>query len=106
MNLNKYQKGALETDMGQATNPDTALYYTALGLNGEAGEYAEKVKKHMRDGRVLGDDAANELGDTLWYLAVAAWTIGYSLEEIGQMNLAKLAKRAKRKKLHGAGDDR
>jgi NTP pyrophosphatase (non-canonical NTP hydrolase) len=104
--LNTYQDKAMSTAMGQATNPETAIYYTALGLNGEAGEYAEKVKKHMRDGKALGDDAANELGDTLWYLAVAANAIGYTLEEVAQMNIAKLASRAERKVLHGAGDER
>ena len=49
---------------------------------------------------------AYELGDVLWYLANAASDIGYSLEEIGQMNLDKLQDRSQRNKLRGSGDNR
>lgn len=113
MDLNTYQERAMATAMGAATAGECptcglnkGLVYTVLGLNGEAGEYAEKVKKHIRDGGNLDDAAASELGDTLWYLSAAASALGYSLEDIGQMNIDKLTDRAKRKMLHGSGDER
>lgn len=85
---------------------DVGLVYTALGLVGEAGEYAEKIKKHIRDG-VLDDRlAAKELGDVLWYLANAAQELGYDLSEIAEMNLEKLDDRKSRNKIGGNGDTR
>jgi NTP pyrophosphatase (non-canonical NTP hydrolase) len=105
MNLNEYQDAALKTALEAATGP-SGIVYTALGLNGEAGEYAEKVKKHIRDGSQLGVEAAQELGDLCWYLAVAAWKLGYTLDQVAQMNLEKLASRQQRSLLGGSGDDR
>ena len=106
VNLNEYQDRARKTALGPAIDPDTALVYTALGLNGEAGEYAEKVKKHIRDGTRMAGDAALELGDVLWYLAMSAFAIGYTLEEVAQLNVDKLRRRAVRDTLMGSGDDR
>lgn len=107
MTLNEFQKGALET----AVYPEQyRVIYPALGLAGEAGETADKVKKVLR-----GDDAwteerkravALEIGDVLWYCAALAWDLGYSLEEIGRMNHEKLASRKARGKLGGDGDER
>lgn len=89
----------------------TDLAYPALGLCGEAGEVAEKVKKIIRDknGRMTKQDQeaiAKELGDALWYLNACAKTIGVSLPEIAVHNIEKLYSRKKRGKLHGEGDDR
>lgn len=109
MNFTEYQTAALETAVypGRGKN----LYYPALGLNGEAGEVAEKVKKLERDnGGILTDeraeDIAKELGDCLWYISELATQIGASLEVIAQMNIEKLESRKVRGKIQGEGDNR
>jgi len=106
MELNDYQDKALSTALEQALGMDGGIQYTTLGLNGEAGEVAEKVKKWMRDGNLSLRDVALELGDCLWYLAVLAANIGYTLDEVAQMNVDKLASRRERSVLKGSGDDR
>lgn len=83
-----------------------ALTYCALGLCGESGEYAEKVKKAIRDGTWDTKLAALELGDVLWYLTCSAMEIGLSLDTIAQMNLRKLQDRQARGVLKGSGDER
>ena len=85
---------------------DLGLTYTALGLVNEAGEYAGKIKKYMRDNTLDDITAAKELGDVLWYLAVAASELGYDLSEIAQMNIDKLKSRKERGVIGGSGDDR
>jgi NTP pyrophosphatase (non-canonical NTP hydrolase) len=103
-----------DMDVYQAQARKTAIYpkqyklvYPALGLCGEAGEVAEKIKKSMRDGNKLDDLAvAKELGDVLWYLANLAEDLGYDLSEIAQMNYEKLKSRQERNALKGNGDDR
>jgi NTP pyrophosphatase (non-canonical NTP hydrolase) len=87
------------------------LTYPALGLCGEAGEVAEKVKKTLRDdGGVLSDERrdalSRELGDVLWYLSQLATEAGLDLEEIAAENLDKLFSRQERGVLRGSGDDR
>lgn len=83
-----------------------ALAYCALGLTGEAGEYAEKVKKLLRDGTFDRTLMAKELGDVLWYITRSANELGYSLSEIAQINFDKLKDRAERNVLSGSGDTR
>ena len=83
----------------------------ALGLTGEAGELADKIKKVYRDkGGVFKQEEreaiAKELGDVLWYLTRLGATLGFSLEEIAQRNIEKLADRAKRGVINGSGDNR
>lgn len=107
MELNYYQKGALET----AIYPqDRRVVYPALGLAGEAGETADKVKKFLRGDYELDTEhkraIALEIGDVLWYCATLANDIGYTLEEVGRMNLEKLRSRQQRNKLSGDGDNR
>lgn len=98
---------------------DSAIYdekfrilYPALKLAGEAGEVAEKVGKRLRDydgdldNLEFQQELAKELGDVLWYISALASDMGYSLAEIGDMNLAKLASRAARGVLGGSGDNR
>lgn len=107
MNLNNYQKKALET----AIYPEQyKIVYPALGLNGEAGEVAEKVKKILRGDSALSEerraDIALELGDVLWYAATLANDLGYSLEDIAKMNIKKLEMRQKKGLLGGNGDHR
>jgi NTP pyrophosphatase (non-canonical NTP hydrolase) len=84
--------------------------YPTLGLCGEAGEVAEKVKKVIRDhGHVFDDhreSIAKELGDVLWYVSQLAYELGYSLDDIAQMNIDKLTSRRDRGALHGEGDNR
>lgn len=106
MKLDEYQMRAEST----AVYPDEfAIMYPTLGLTGEAGEVADKVKKIYRDGTpslFYKNDIAKELGDVLWYVAVLARDLGYSLEEVAQMNLDKLYNRKIRDALHGSGDNR
>ncbi len=103
-----------DMDVYQAQARKTAIYpreykiiYPALGLCGEVGEVAEKVKKSIRDGHDLDDKAlAKELGDVLWYLANLAEDLGYDLSEIAEMNYEKLKSRQERNTLKGNGDER
>jgi NTP pyrophosphatase (non-canonical NTP hydrolase) len=85
--------------------------YPTLGLCGEAGEVADKVKKVLRDrggefNAAVRDDLLLELGDVLWYAAQLATELGLSLGEIAEANLAKLASRAERNVIAGSGDRR
>jgi len=81
--------------------------YPALALGGEAGEFSEKVKKAWRDGTPLNtEEAAKELGDVLWYVDAAAKDMGYTLQQIAQMNLDKIQSRRARGVLGGSGDNR
>ena len=108
LTLNRYQEKAKTT----AVFPECfGIIYCALAINGEAGELAEKVKKIIRDhdGEWTEEKkraAALELGDILWYLANCADQLGYTLNEVAQMNLDKLADRYKRGKIKGSGDNR
>jgi len=106
MNFNEYQKIAHST----AIYPEEyKVIYPALGLCGEAGEVAEKVKKIVR-----GDDRLNnvtssivmELGDVLWYISALADDLGISLEQVAQWNVDKLQRRMKNNKIKGDGDNR
>ena len=109
MDFAEYQARSRET----AVYPDAGnnIAYPALGLCGEAGETAEKVKKAIRDdGGTLTEARreaiAAELGDVLWYVAQLATEARLDLDEIAQANLDKLASRRERAVLHGSGDDR
>jgi NTP pyrophosphatase (non-canonical NTP hydrolase) len=109
MLLNEYQEAALDTAV--YPNQGANFAYPALGLAGEAGEVADKLKKVLRDnGGVLTDSVrdavAKELGDVLWYVSVLAHEMDYSLEEIAQTNLDKLASRQERGVITGSGDNR
>lgn len=85
--------------------------YPALGLVGEAGEVAEKIKKLVRDRQGIVDDdvrvaVAKELGDVMWYLAALCKEFGLDMGEVAQGNLDKLAARAAKGTLGGSGDNR
>ena len=87
------------------------LTYPALGLCGEAGEAAEKVKKAIRDdgGQLTPERRealAAELGDVLWYVAQLATEAGLDLDQIAGANLDKLLSRRDRDVLQGSGDFR
>ena len=102
MELNEYQNRAAETLLPTSDN----LNYLALGLASEAGEFAGKVKKLIRDGEFDGKAAMKELGDVLWYVAMAAKKLGYTLEDVARVNNLKLHIRAERGELGGNGDER
>ena len=102
MTYDGYQEFARTTAMDPE---DVKVVYPTLGLCGEAGEVAEKIKKHMRDGRSLVG-VGLELGDVLWYISALADDLGITLEEIAQANVDKLASRMNRGKLGGSGDER
>jgi NTP pyrophosphatase (non-canonical NTP hydrolase) len=87
------------------------LLYPTLGLCGEAGEVAEKIKKMVRDDDgILSDERraalSKELGDVLWYLAQLATEAELDLDAIAEENLEKLLSRRDRNVLQGSGDDR
>lgn len=85
---------------------DKALEYVALGLASEAGEFAGKVKKWIRDGKLDRDAVAAELGDVLWYVARAASELEVYLSDIAYDNVEKLKSRKARGVLGGSGDNR
>ena len=78
-----------------------------LGLVGEAGEVAEKLKKSFRDGAVLDKEGMiKELGDVLFYVAACANFYGSTLEKVANLNMKKLNSRKERGVLKGSGDNR
>lgn len=116
MTLNEYQKAALTT----AVYPrEFKAIYPALGMAGEAGEVADKMKKIIRDTDIKRNEQgeieiepkkaveiAKEVGDVLWYVATMANDLGISLESIAEMNIEKLQSRKRRGVLGGSGDNR
>lgn len=93
MTLNEYQRNALRT-AGTYENNTKMLLNGLMGLNGEAGECIDILKKNIFQGHEFNhDDMINELGDVLWYLAISADAIGASLSEIAEHNVQKLTKR-------------
>ena len=112
LTLNEYQERMSGTAIYKCP-----VIYPALGLANEAGECLGKIKKMIRDDDVRFDgtleitpeqraDLGAELGDVLWYIAALSKDLGLNLEEVGQMNLDKLADRKMRGKLKGSGDNR
>lgn len=95
---------AIYPDYGTGSN--TELSYLALGLMGESGEVAEKIKKKIRDGSFDPKETAKECGDVLWYLARLCNALGTNLEEVALQNYIKLLDRKNRNKLSGSGDNR
>jgi NTP pyrophosphatase (non-canonical NTP hydrolase) len=109
MLISDYQELSRRT----ATYPGAGenIVYPTLGIAGEAGEVAEKVKKLLRDDDGVmtaerREALAGELGDVLWYVAQVATEAGLDLEEIAQGNLDKLLSRQQRGVLSGSGDSR
>ncbi len=111
--FNNYQKAAVAL----ASYPDVGknMVYPALGIAGEAGEVADKVKKFWRnngiaDGAQISagqkEALVKELGDVLWYLAAIGKEIGVKLSEIAQANIDKLTDRHARGVIKSEGDNR
>jgi NTP pyrophosphatase (non-canonical NTP hydrolase) len=109
MTFEEYQIEARKTAV--YPNQDNNYIYPTLGLAGEAGEVAEKIKKVIRDndGIVTEEKKAEitkELGDVLWYIANLSKELGISMEEVAGKNIEKLKSRQERDLLHGSGDNR
>ena len=110
MTFDDYQKQALTTVISTDDDFKDTLHWV-LGLCGESGEVAEKLKKIIRDkdGEISQADKGEigkELGDVLWYLAVCAHQMGFKFDDIANGNLAKLQSRKARGKIGGSGDNR
>jgi NTP pyrophosphatase (non-canonical NTP hydrolase) len=108
MTFEEYQINAVATAIYGEGNK---VVYPTLGLCGEAGEVAEKIKKVIRDkGGVFSDETkvelAKELGDVLWYIANIANDLGIGMEIVASMNIEKLESRRQRNLIHGEGDNR
>ena len=109
MDMNDYQENAGWTNIypyGRA-----GLYAMTLGLCGESGEFADKMKKIIRDHDGLfkvGDREAlaGELGDVLWYVSQVAYRLGLDLSVVADKNLRKLKSRQERGVIGGSGDER
>lgn len=115
MELNEYQKQAMTTCMPSSEN----FSYMFLNLVGEVGEFASKVAKAIRkehadisvndlnlDEVVSDEELQKEAGDILWQLSGLCTVMGWSLEEVAQQNLDKLASRKERNVIDGSGDNR
>jgi NTP pyrophosphatase (non-canonical NTP hydrolase) len=109
MNFEEYQQKSRRTAL--YPNIGNNFIYPTIGLAGESGEVAEKIKKVIRDKNGVADEETKEaikkeLGDVLWYVAQLATELGLSLDDVAENNIAKLASRLERGALHGSGDNR
>lgn len=122
MELNEYQKKAMQTCMPSCDN----VSYMLLNLQAEVGELAGKIAKAIRKGhaRINGNglvittkislseqaqlykDIKCELGDVLWQLSGVCSSMDFSLNDIAKQNLKKLADRQQRGVIDGNGDYR
>jgi NTP pyrophosphatase (non-canonical NTP hydrolase) len=113
MTFNEYSVAALKS--ADYPNMNANLIYPALGLAGEAGEFAEKVKKNWRNKGSMSalnlspeqrTEFLKEIGDCLWYCAAACEELGYSLDAAAEANIYKLRDRAARGVIKSEGDNR
>ena len=121
MTLNDYQDKAMTTCLASCKNE----VYAINGLTAEVGEINDKIAKWVRKGifridnnrltystadeevvNEYQEELALEVGDCLWFLALCSRQLGYTLEEVAQMNLDKLRDRAQRNVIIGNGDNR
>ena len=106
LTFNNYQKYARETAIYK-----DGIFYPALGLCGESGEVADKIKKIYRDNDGIiseenKEQIVKEMGDVLWYLANMATDLGVTLEDVAKKNLEKIQSRQEKDLIHGEGDNR
>ena len=109
MDFDNYQIEARKTAI--YPNKDKNFIYPTLGLVGESGEVAEKIKKILRDNDGNFDNESRlalkkELGDVLWYLSNLCDELNFSLNDVAKKNLEKLNLRLTKGKISGSGDDR
>lgn len=108
MTFTEYNAASAKTDI--YPNQCKPWVY-ALGLAGETGELCDKLKKMYRDHNgapspEIIEGLKGECGDVLWYLTQFAKSIGFTLEDIAEANVKKLADRQARGKINGSGDNR
>lgn len=113
MRFDDYQKTAITTDIygGKGDITSAAFINKILGLVGETGEVAEKIKKIHRnnDGKMSEEERKEllkELGDVLWYLSTIASYLNEPLDSIARANLEKLKDRKARDVIKSKGDNR
>lgn len=111
MNFAHYQQESRKTAMYPGAFDLGGLLYCTLGLCGESGEIAEKVKKIVRDSNgIVSDDTKRllllELGDVLWYVSNLCTELGGDFSAVAQGNLDKLFSRKERGVIQGSGDVR
>lgn len=109
MTFEEYQKLSRKTAI--YPDKDNNFIYPTLGLTGEAGEVAEKIKRVLTENNGVVDDLKRqeikkELGDVLWYLSQIATELDLSLDDIATFNVEKISSRQERNKLSGDGDNR
>jgi len=109
MTFEEYQKKSRNTAIYPKLGSN--FIYPVLGLVGESGEVAEKIKKVLREEQGIitsekKEEIKRELGDVLWYLSQIAAELDLSLDDIAQTNIEKLQSRKLRGKLCGSGDNR
>lgn len=111
--FNEYQNNANVTVA--YPNVGANIIYPALGMAGEAGEVAEKVKKLWRNNGIMSGKNLNieqksqlvkEMGDVLWYIAALAKEIDVEMSEIARMNVDKVNDRLQRNAIKSEGDNR
>jgi NTP pyrophosphatase (non-canonical NTP hydrolase) len=114
MNFNEYQKRAITTDLSAGKGDDVlsiGFMDKILGLIGESGEIAEKLKKVLRDknAKLSEEDRQElikELGDVLWYVALLSHYLKVPFDDVATQNISKLKSRHRRGKIAGSGDNR
>jgi NTP pyrophosphatase (non-canonical NTP hydrolase) len=111
MTFDEYQRQAIQTAIHKDKDFWRSAVYRTLGLVGEAGEVAEKMKKIIRDknGKISDEDKneiVKEMGDVLWYLQALADYLDVPFEDVAKVNLEKLSSRKNRGKIQGSGDNR
>jgi NTP pyrophosphatase (non-canonical NTP hydrolase) len=113
MTLEDYSKQAISTlttdhEYGEFS---PQLLAQVLGLAGESGEFADKIKKIIRDnhGNISKEarvELLKELGDVLWYVNALSTLLGSDLESVAKNNLEKILSRKARGVTKGSGDNR
>lgn len=110
MDLDRYQELTEETAIYPDELPDfitPEMLYVITGLDGEAGEVSDKLKKAIReDDPSYLEDMEKELGDVLWYWARCCEELGFDGSDVAEQNLDKLLDRKERDQLTGEGDNR
>lgn len=96
ISFNEYQAGAMRT--ARLFNDEVRdLTHAALGLASESGEFAGDVKRLYAYNAPLADEvrahAIEELGDILWYIALACESLGVSIHQVARENIEKLQRR-------------
>lgn len=111
MTFDEYQRLALSTAYPEHLDTLMGKSIWALGIAGEAGEVADKIKKILvyENGKITDKDKAElakELGDVLWYIAILSHTLDLSFDKIATDNVKKIKSRQKRDVISGSGDNR